>query len=56
MHTHIGGVRGKILERMHDYLKDREMRTVMSFKLEKCNNYSAAGVSLSTNNVPGICK
>ena len=26
---HIGGLRGKILEWMRDYLKDRQMRTVI---------------------------
>ena len=26
---HIGGLRGKVLEWMQDYMKDREMRTVI---------------------------
>ena len=55
---HIGGLRGKVLEWMQDYLKDREMRTVIreAIKLDKCNKWSTAGGSPSTHKISNICK
>ena len=55
---HIGGLRGKLLEWMQDYLKDREMRTVEggNFKLEESNKWSTAEISPSTHNIKNKCK
>ena len=53
----IGGLRGKILEWMQDYLKDRELKTVIRDVASNWRNVtSGVRVSLSTHNVPGICK
>ena len=38
---HIGGLRGKVLEWMQDYLKDREMRTVIREETSNWRNVTS---------------
>ena len=55
---HIGGLRGKLLEWIQNYLKDRNENCDQgrNFELEESNKWSTTGVSHSTHHVPGICK
>ena len=43
---HIGGLKGKVLEWMRDYLKDREMRTVIREAVVQWNRLRSGGLGI----------
>ena len=55
---HIGELKGTLKNWMEDYLKEREMRTVVKDEKSewRSEKWNTTGISFGTNNVFNICK